>query len=168
MNRMLSRGALSAIGAFALVISGLYAVEPAAAPPPSANSERFRLWNECRPMKVLLTVRHQTDGTKIVEGRTLWTSVRDTLQAAGLYSRESWEVVHTKAIVRKSVFTLTVEFRKAVEDHASLETGLSATWSAVVTEEYGGEPDRIIATLALVVDRFLKKYRTVNASACSR
>ena len=168
MNRMLGRGALWAIGAVALVATGLYAVEPAAAPPPSTNSERFMLWNECRPMKALLTVRHQTGRTKIVEGRTLWASVRDALRAAGLYSRESWEVVHTEAIVKESVFTLTVQFRKAVEDHASLETGLSATWSAVVTEEYGGEPDRIVATLALVVDRFLKKYRAANASACSR
>ena len=167
MNRMLGRGSLRAIGALALVAAASFSTE-SIADPTRTNSERFKLWNECRPVKVNVGISRLKDAKRIIGAKEIFETVRNKVMAARLYSRDSHESILVQVYVRDAAFAVQYKFLKKVLDQESLETGYAVTWDNLHTSKHDGTPAFVLAVLPLLTDDFLEEYRRANLSACSR
>ena len=150
----------------AAVLSLLFAA-PAGAETISAES-RFELWNDCRPID--LVVESATGGKAGIgpTERAIATAVRGKLGASGIYDAEGLAYLDVHASVVGPAFHVGIEFRKWLKDPASGTEGSATTWVAGSTGTHGGNPDYVLAAIAEHVDRFVGQYRRVNADACKR
>ena len=127
--------------------------------------ERFRLYNACRPMGLM--VEELTDGAAEI-GLT-----EEALQAARLYTEVFTEDYHAKADfaylyvnvnVVGTAFSVSVEYHKRVSDRFGQE-GIPGTWrsSFTGTTRTAGY---IVSALSQHLDRFLAAYLRANEEAC--
>ena len=156
------RPAVQLLAALSLLLAA-----PAGAQKISAEA-RFELWNDCRPID--LVVESTIGGTAGV-GPTepaIVTSVRDRLSAAGIYDAEGLAYLDVHAGVVGRAFHVSIEFRKWLKDPASGAEGWAATWISGSTGTHGGRSGYILASIAEHVATFVDRYLRVNAGACKR
>ena len=165
------RGALQR--PFALVLGCICMVlsQPAAAQSvtPEELVARYKLFNDCRPMKLL--VEHlDVDAAAIgLTKQAVADTVESRLRAADLFTNDDEAAYHSFLYARVTVvgfsYSFTLSFRKPVIDHYGY-SGLASTWDGGRTGMHGRKTDFILSGLMQVMDDFLAEYRRANESAC--
>ena len=135
-----------------------------------SNSDRFGLWNDCRPM--FLLVEEPGDGATAI-GLTqdeIIVAVRSRLRAARIYSEDFDETAlslfYVNVNVLRSAYGIRVEYKKIVEDLATFLVRDATTWKTGSTGTHGRDPNFILSHVARYTDKFIDEYLRVNANAC--
>jgi hypothetical protein len=141
-------------------------VTPAKAEGMSPKVDKFRMWNDCRPLRVVLaTLPSEADqlGLEYVDIKIV---AEKRLQAAGIHSRVSMARLYINLNVAGGAFNVSVWFRKMVKDVSSGKTNLATTWQDGVTGTHGYQGEYIFSTLSRLLDAFVEEYLRVNAEDC--
>ena len=143
---------------------------PTAAGQDSASrQDRFRLFNACRPME-LVVEKLSPDADKIaLSEESLQAAAESRLRAARLYTEDPEKADFAYLDVYVNVFgpayTILVEYKKEVAD-AFGQAGKAVTWSTGSTGTHGKDAGFIVSSLSQHLDRFLAAYLRVNEEAC--
>ena len=134
--------------------------------------ERFRLFNACSPMELVIETLTDKEATIGLTKEALQAAVESRLRTARLYTVDSakanysWLYVNILVVVR--AYSIRVLYHKRVTDEFG-ETFPAPTWGAVkgTTGTHGGNADYIVSSLSRHLDNFLAEYLRVNESACN-
>ena len=151
------------------------------------NEDRFKLFNECGPMRLDLSVQTEDapGGLELTEAQVQVT-VESRLRSARLYlqppdvqyddqlyqdalnmaSLLANNHLHVNIHVVGSAFSNVVEFRKRVNDETTGNSRYAATWKRRTLGTHANNGGYILSGLALLIDEFLVEYLRVNESAC--
>ncbi len=129
---------------------------------------RFELWNDCRPID--LVVESATGGPAGIglTEKAIATAVRRRLGAAGIYDPDGLAYLDVRVSVVGPAFHVGIEYRKWLKDPASGEEGSAATWISGSTGTHGGSPEYIMDSIAEHLGGFVEQYLRVNADGCKR
>ncbi len=133
--------------------------------------DRFRLWNYCRP--VVMLVSDLPSGTKRLglEIEDIEVAVRSRLRSARIFAEDySSNPGQLSVVVNVAgeAYSLDVEYRKRLDDSASGETLFTGTWEAGVTGIHGQVSTHILSALSHSIDLFIDDYLRVNEEKCSQ
>ena len=132
--------------------------------------DRFRLFNECGPMKFLVEeYKDEADWADI--GLTmdrLQTMAESRLRAARLYDATVVPYLYVNVNVVSSAYSLRVAYNKLMYDGASGETSYAATWAIGSAGTHGGNAGFILQSLSEHLDGFILAYLRVNEDACDQ
>ena len=88
-----------------------------------SNLDRFDLWNDCRPVTLLVAPLPGTATTIGLTKDTIQTAVRSRLRAARLYSEGFSETagsrLHINVTVIKSAYSILIQYGKEMLDRAT-------------------------------------------------
>ena len=136
----------------------------------SARIDRFKLWNECAPIRLVV---EEVDRNEVAMGLTeevIITTVRSRLRAARLYTGEnqvSEPYLYVNINTVKSAFSISFSFEKALFDPISGQTNYATTWREGA-DGRGGADYILSAGVARLTDTFIDEYLRVNEEACQR
>ena len=149
-----------------LVAPGLAAAQDSTAP---TGVDRFRLWNECKP--IFLLVENLNDhAAKIgLTKELIETTVRSRLRAARIYkSTRSLPHVYVRVDVAGRAFSVELALSKIVTDNASGELNYAKTWETGSIGTHGrGDAGFTLQAVSRHTDKFIDEYLRVNAEACN-
>lgn len=141
----------------------------------SASSQRFELYNQCRPMRIVIEEPHpRTNAASIgLYASSMRNTVESRLRAANLYTQDVDEAIGAFISVRVnfagSAFVLNTSYYKAVHDLTD-EFGMAPTWNTgsvgIHGGKYGIDSGYIMSSLSQHIDQFLTEYLRVNSAAC--
>ena len=156
---------LSAV-ALALVL-----VSPAGAAEKVSQADRFKLWNDCRTMGLvvedLTKPKSAADIGLTTEAVTV--AVRSRLRAARLYRAERGTPFFSVAVtVIGTAFDVSVAYSKWVKDSASGLSRGAGTWGEGFTGTHGRDASYILSSVSRKVDKFIDEYLRVNADSCRK
>ena len=138
-----------------------------------SDYDRFRLWNECKPLYLL--VRNQDEGAKKIGLTTqqLEIAARSRLRAARIYSAEvqsgTQGFFYVNADIGKGgTFLVSVELWKWLKDELRGITGFwrATTWETYVYGTHGQDPTTIVSLVSQLTDKFIDEYLRVNEDSC--
>lgn len=143
---------------------------PAAAGQDAKSDEhlRFELFNDCKPMDLVVERLHDDAGKIGLTKARLQAAAESRLRSARLYDSDAAAYLYMNVAVASPAFSIRLEYRKRVFDPASVKSGYAATWNTGSTGTHGGDAGYIVSALSEKLDRFLVEYLRVNESACSR
>ena len=126
--------------------------------------DRFRFWNGCGALGLVIDLDSQVRSTGLSE-RQIESRVRRALEAAELYDPEAERgYLFVKVRVAGAVRVVDFEFYKWMLDTLSGTSGYVAAWSQ---RGVGArEAEQILAGLAARTDEFIAEFLRVNADAC--
>ena len=130
--------------------------------------DRFRLFNDCRPL--FLFVEDVSDDAVDI-GLTrerLQFAVESRLRSARLYTSTTSPFLSVTVTVLGVAFNLNVKYFKQTVDVASGESYPSPTWWRHSTGTHRRDPEFIVSALSGYMDQFLTEYLRVNEAACER
>ena len=135
-----------------------------------SDTDRFELWNECRPVS-LVVEGLPDDATAIgLTENAIEVAVRSRLRSARLYSEDrveaAWSYLYVNVNVVSVAFGTTVKYKKYVWDIATNIEHAATTWESGSTGTHGNDSTYIVSGVAQHVDQFLDKYLWVNLEAC--
>lgn len=138
------------------------------------DNERFRLFNECEPMR-LLVEDLSDDSAKIdLTRERVQTMAERRLRAARLYDADAIPYLYVNVGVsvrnsrRNGAFNVYISYRKLLLDVASGESGLAQTWIDGSYGTHGADADYILQGLSELLDVFVLEYLRANEDACER
>ncbi len=132
------------------------------------GGERFQLWNDCRPLQLVVHLDEHPTGTDITED-SVTAAVRSRMRAAFLYTEDPFEArastleVNINVTARSS--SILVRFHKFMLDGHIGEWGHANTW-IVGADDIQNDPGSIRNAVTAAIDRFLDAYLRVNEDAC--
>ena len=135
--------------------------------------DRFRLWNECKPL--YLHVRNQDqEATKIrLTKEQLEIAARSRLRAARIYAAEVQSGPQLFLYVNVDIgkggtFLVSLQLWKWLKDELRAIKGFwqATTWNTYAFGTYGQDPTTIVSLVSQLTDRFIDDYLRVNNSAC--
>ena len=135
----------------------------------ASRQDRFRLFNACRPMQLLVESLGNEERKIGLTEDALQAAAESRLRAARLYTEDPEgaddATLYVNVNVAGRAFNISVEYTKALSD-AFGETGLARTWisGSTGTASTGGF---IVSSLSQYLDRFLAAYLRINEEACS-
>jgi len=149
-------------GAAALLIAATAETEEV------TNIDRFRLWNNCAPMDLI--VEHLPDAaTEIgLKKEAIETTVRSRLRAARLFDAGKLQYLYVNVNVVGRAHGISFEYNKYFYDPASELHGFAITWDSSGTGTHGSDSRYILSHVAEYIDKFIDEYLRVNEDACSR
>ena len=129
--------------------------------------ERFELFNQCRPMRLLVeglpesaenTGLRQDDVQAVAESRLRGARLYTFPGSGGAY-------LHIRVSVVERAFSIALEFRRWVLDPVNDTSGSAATWhkGSIGTSI---DADHILSGVSRLLDEFLADYMRVNESHC--
>ena len=133
-----------------------------------SSLDRFKLFNECRPMR-LLVEELPADAAEIdLAKASIQVAVESRLRSARLYDSESTfgPYLYVNVNVVGRAFHTSLEYKKLFHDLASDVTGTASTWDISFTGTHGGDSNYILSGISELMDRFLVEYLRVNEAAC--
>ena len=127
--------------------------------------DRFELFNECRPMR-LIVKELPADAAEIgLTEESIQAAVESRLRAARLYDADAGPSFYVNVHVGERVFVLELKYRKGVYDPISTESGYATTWELGGAGTHGRDGAAyILSGLTGYMDRFLVEYLRVNES----
>ena len=133
-----------------------------------SGSDRFKFFNECRPMDLVVEDYDDDDdaeaiGLTVARIRTLAES---RLRAARLYDADAATWLYVNVNVEARGFSLSVEYKKLLYDAVSGETSYATTGEIGGAGSHGGDAGFILQGLSEYLDGFILDYLRVNESAC--
>lgn len=137
----------------------------------AADLDRFRLWNDCRAMNLVIEGLPAGGAAIGLTNEAVAAAVRSKLRAARLY--EAGEdpylpYLYVQVNVFETAFGVRVEYRKVVADVASDQIGFGATWRVGRLGTHGWDPAFVLSGVSQSMDEFIDEYLRVNADACAR
>ena len=131
-----------------------------------SESDRFYLWNECRPTS-LFVERLPDDATATgLTEEAIEIAVRSRLRAARLYSDSALSYLYINVNVVGRAFGIGVEYNKYVRDLATKLERRATTWDVGSTGTHGGDSNFILSGVTQHTDEFIDEYLRVNTDAC--
>ena len=131
--------------------------------------ERFQLFNDCRPMYLLVEGLNADAAAISLTEERLRTAAESRLRVARLYESAlamGGAVLYVNVGVNGRAFVVFLAYKKTLLDPASGEGGLGTTWENGSTGTHGGDAERVVSTLSRHLDQFLTEYLRVNEAAC--
>ena len=151
-----------------LALAGLMA--PAIAGQDTSNRrDRFRLFNACRPME--LVVEHLNDDAADIglDKKALQAAAESRLRAARVYTedpvRADFSYLYVNVTVTGRAFNISLEYSKWVTDEFG-QSSNAQTWHTGGTGTQGGNASYVVSSLSRELDTFLAVYLRVNEEAC--
>jgi len=133
--------------------------------------ERFRLYNNCRPMQ--LVIEHLSEDASEIRltERRLQTATESRLRLARLYTDDyehsQWAYLYVNVLVVGRAFNLTVQYNKSLYDPLSDLFLTATTWTRGSTGIHGGDAGYIMQAVSEKIDEFLLAYLSVNEEDCN-
>ena len=132
-----------------------------------SSLDRFKLFNECRPMHLILESLPADAAEIDLAEASIQVAVESRLRSARLYDSElTGPYLYVNVNVVGRAFNTSLEYNKPVHDLASDVTGVASTWDIGFTGTHGGGSNYILSTISELMDRFLVEYLRVNEAAC--
>lgn len=164
MNRLLASLSLAA-----LVFLGPAATGQDAAGQVDPFVERFRLFNACEPMGILIEPLNDNATAIGLTKEALQAAAESRLRAARLYTEDianpDTAYLYVNVLVVGRAVGLNVYYNKRVTDAFGV-AGTAVTWFDGATGRHGGNGDNIVSGLSRYLDKFLAAYLRVNEPAC--
>ena len=138
-----------------------------------SDLDRFQLWNECKPL--FLLVRNLDEGAKEIglTKQQLEIAARSRLRAARIYSAEVQSGPQVFYYVNVDIgkggtFLVLVELWKWVEDELRGITGFwrATTWKTYGYGTHGQDPTTLVSLVSQLTDKFIDEYLRVNEDSC--
>ncbi len=132
--------------------------------------DRFRLWNECRPLEFKVNSLSD-DATSIgLTKNAIEVTIRSRLRAARLYGDDYAETaaatLFISVLVLGPAFNTILEYTKVVRDRVTGFDNWAPTWRIGATGTHGRNSGYILGSVAEDTDRFIDEYLRVNDDAC--
>ena len=128
--------------------------------------DRFELWNDCRPMDLLVEGLDQDSANIGLAVEDIETVVLKRLPAAGLYDAERREHLYVRVAVTRQAFSATMEYRRPVYEPVSDRMGFATTWDTGSIGTHDENANTILIQVWRHRDHFIDEYLRVNADAC--
>lgn len=130
--------------------------------------DRFRLWNDCKPLHLLVESLDENATDIDLTADQIAITVRSRLRAARLYAGTlGAPYLYVNINVGLRAFSVSVEYKKEVFDLATGLDGIGATWERAGMGTHGGDAAFILSNLAGYTDAFIDEYLRVNEEACA-
>ncbi len=132
-----------------------------------SQSDRFKLWNACRPMTLVVETLNDQAKKIGLSMTQVETAARSRLRAARMYSEErgvGW--FYVQILVVKWAFAINIKYFKLLKDQASGHLNFAPTWSSGSAGMHGNDGTYIFSSLGRHIDKFIDEYLRVNESAC--
>lgn len=129
--------------------------------------DHFDLFNECRPMS-LLVVGLSADAADIglTEGR-IQTMAEARLRSARIYDDSvNIPYLYIQVTVVGRAFSDDVSFKKMLYDPVTDRRAPAVTWNRGGAGTHGGDAGYVLQVLSESLDRFVVEYLRVNEAAC--
>lgn len=131
--------------------------------------DRFKLYNACRPMEVLVEdFPNEARGLGLTR-QGFEVAAESRLRAARLYSEDRNEnggaYLYLMTTVVSRAFTVEVHYKKVVTDDFQIAVPAS-TWRDGFIGTYGRDASYIMSSLSELLDQFLAEYLRVNEAEC--
>ena len=143
-----------------------------------ARSKRFKLFNECKPMRVLVGLQlADNEAIPNLTKEAIQAAVESRLRAARLFDDGASSRVFTYVQLLRQivggrhsgwVYRIDFEMDKTVWDLISKEQEMVSTWTvgSLGTAPTNQAADAILGTVRGYMDQFLAEYLRVNEKAC--
>ena len=143
----------------------------------SAQSERFQLFANCKPIDLFVEELPGTDAARIgLSKQRVQTAVESRLRSAQLYGSSRFApflyfkllipLLYVKVNVVGAAHSVDFEFHQEVRTLDSGLIGFAATWDHGFTGIHGGDASYIMSGISELMDIFLSEYLRVNEGAC--
>jgi len=150
--------------ALALVLAA-----PSGAAEKVTDSDRFKLWNSCRPMHLTVEDLHKDAAGIGLTREAVIVAARSRLRAARLYrAAPGTPFLSISVNVVGAAFGALVEYNKWMTDRASGVSRGGPAWSTASTGTHGGNAPYILSSVSRHMDKFIDEYLRVNAAACQK
>lgn len=153
--------------ALALVLAA-----PASSAEKVTSFDRFRLWNGCKPMRLVVETLHKDAIAIGLTEKDLTAAARSRLRAARLFSADgkgtAWSYLYVNVNVLKAAFGIDIEYKKNVRDLATAVELTTKTWGHGMTGQHGRDSNYVLSWLSRLTDTFIDEYLRVNAGACRK
>ena len=126
---------------------------------------RFALFNDCKPVDLIVIIEDPGGETDLTEDR-IQTSVESRLRAARLYDSDEVHYLFVYVHVVGRGHSIETAFKKWVFDPVSEEYGFASVWVLTSTGTHGGDGSDFLGSISEITDRFLVEYLRVNDAAC--
>ena len=159
------------VGVAAAVLSLIAVMAESAENGDRERFDRFQLWNECRPMRLIVWPTGQKATAMGLTVHSLEVAVRSRLRGARVYTEDSSEALWTRLSIIVNVnadvpgFSTSVEYQKFVRDFHD-QTGYAIVWVRGKFGTHGENASFIRNGVAETIDAFLDEYLRVNDAAC--
>ena len=129
-------------------------------------TDRFQLFNECRPMSLIVEGLPTAAAEIGLNKASIQAAVESRLRSARLYSEDRVPYLYVAVNVVEMAFNISLDYNKLVDDPASDVTGPAALWKSSALGTHGGDSSYILSSISGIMDGFLVEYLRVNESAC--
>ena len=126
----------------------------------------LRLFNQCEPMRLNITVGESVRAIGLTEDRIRGLAER-RLRVARLLSVDDGPSLLVWVYVVGQAFYAEVTYSKLLYDAVTGETGYIPTWRMHTVKTHGGDAGYILQTLSEELDSFVLTYLRVNEAACA-
>ena len=152
------------------LVAALFLTAASASAGEVTDYDRFKLWNECRPLSLVVQKLPDVAAAIGLTEEAIEVAVRSRLRAARLYSEDypetAWSYLYVNVNVVDSAFGISVEYMKNVKDLATMLESTAPTWIIGSTGTHGRDPGYILSSVTRRADRFIDEYLRVNEGAC--
>ena len=129
---------------------------------------RFRLFNECKPMSLVVEKLNDYASTIGLTTDKLQVAVESRLRSARLYDTAEVPFLYVNVHVVDQAFSISVDYEKLVFDSVSGESNKAKTWTTGSTGMHGRNAGYILSSVSRHLDQFLVEYLRVNEEHCGR
>ena len=151
-----------------LVVAALLAL----AVPASGQDDpttRFMLFNDCRPMGVVVEDMSEDAGKIGLTESDLQVVAESRLRSARIYSDDigahGQSYLYVQAHVVNLAYNINLQYFKRVQDEFA-NVGIAPTWQWTYTGLHAMGEGSVTSGLASLMDRFLVAYLRANEGAC--
>ena len=130
--------------------------------------DRFELWNNCKPMKVVVEDLYKDVIDIGLTEEAIATAVRSRIHAARLYDVSVLLYPYVNVTVADLTFNVFVQYDKWMMDVASGERGMASSWLTGSAGMHGRDSGYILSVVSQHTDRFIDEYLRMNEDACTR
>ena len=133
-----------------------------------SRTERFELFNQCRPMGLTVEGLSKDAGKINLRKSQIQAAAESRLRAARLYDSDelssSWLYINISIVGRAhGVFLM---YNRFLSDPDNGTDGDAVTWYSGNAGTHGNNPHFILSILSEHLDRFIADYLRVNHPAC--
>ena len=135
---------------------------------PEEGFDRFRLYNVCLPMS-LVVEGLPSDALEIgLTHESIQAAIESRMRSARIYDSDpsSLAYLYVNVNVVGRAFSWSLAFNKWVYDLASDTRNSATTWRIGGTGSHGNDSSYVLSALSESMDQFLVEYLRVNESAC--
>ena len=134
----------------------------------AAITERFQLYADCRPMR-LVVENLSEDATAIgIKLEAIQAAAESPLRSARLFNTEADPFLYINVNVVGGGFAVRLEYNKRLHDPITDSRYSAPTWNINGAGTHGQDGEFILSLVSQYLDRFLPEFLRVNEEACGK